>query len=285
VANESEHNLYWEALINQYNLIGLGGLVALSLLMLITGVASWYVPMLIALGFEMMYLAAIPETEFFKRAVKAKYNELSDLDRAEQLERRLGRLHPVQRRRFEEISALVDDTKTNLKENDSMGSAVRGKLDTLRDRYLWLMELLNAYEHYLASIRPGQIDEALADVESQIASQKSARVRKSLEERKEVLQKRKKRLERVHENHAIVRTQVMTIEDIMRLIHESSMTIQDPRGIGEQIDDLLIDVEATEEAVHDLDSIGSISGQDELDAFDKELEEAVQFAEMEVRSR
>ena len=104
----------------------------------------------------------------------------------------------------------------------------------------------------------------------------------TLEERKAVLIKLKARLERVNENHAIVRTQVMTIEDILRLIHESSMTIQNPADIGRQLDDLLIDVEATEEAVHELDSIGKISDQDDLAAFDKELEAALHVVEMEV---
>ena len=274
---KAERSLYWEAFINQYNLIGLGGMVALSLVM------GSPMPFLAALGFELIYLAVIPETEFFKKAVHAKYNEIDDAEAERRLRLRFERLHPVQRRRYDEIAALVESTKGNLAENDTMGLDVAHKLDVLRARYLWLMELLNAYESYLSSIRPGQIDDNLRDVASQIATSESSRVKATLEERRSVLNKRKARLERVHENHAIVRTQVMTIEDIMRLIHESSMTIQNPADIGRQIDDLLIDVEATEEAVQDLDTIGNSSGQDDLAAFDKELEDAIHMVEMETR--
>lgn len=275
---DSGHNLYWEAFINQYNLIGLGGMVALSVVM------ASPIPFLIALGVELIYVAFIPETEFFQRSVHAKYNLLDEEAQLRKMRERLERLHPVQRRRYDEISALVDSTKSNLDDNDAMGLDVAHKLEVLRDRYLWLMELLNAYESYLASIRPGQIEDNMKDVRSQIASTDSSRVKSTLEERLAVLEKRKARLARVNENHAIVRTQVMTVEDIMRLIHESSMTIQNPADIGRQIDDLLIDVEATEEAVHDLDSIGNISGEDELAAFDKELEEAIHIVEMETRA-
>lgn len=270
---KSEHSLYWEAFINQYNLIGLGGLVAMSVIL------GNPLPFLVGIGVELMYLAVIPETAFFQNVVKNKYSEMTEAERVAKHQQRLSRLHPVQRRRYDEIDALVDSTQANIDDNDSMGLNVGSKLNVLRDRYLWLMELLNAYEHYLASIRPGQIDDAIRDVDNQLASSDSERVKHTLQERRNVLEKRKVRLERVHENHAIVRTQVMTIEDIMRLIHESSMTIQNPADIGRQVDDLLIDVEATEEAVHDLESMGNISGQDELDAFDKELEEAIHVVE------
>ena len=271
-----EHSLYFEAFINQYNLIGLVGMVLLS------AVTGSPIPFLVALGLELMYVAVVPETEFFKNAVRAKYSHLDEADELRKLRGRLEALHPVQRRRFDEISALVESTQGNLRENESMGLDVASKLDVLRGRYLWLMEMLNAYESYLASIRPGQIEDAMSDVAAQIASTESSRVKATLEERKAVLIKRKARLERVNENHAIVRTQVMTIEDILRLIHESSMTIQNPADIGRQLDDLLIDVEATEEAVHELDSIGKISDQDDLAAFDKELEAALHVVEMEV---
>ncbi len=272
------HSLYWEAVINQYNLIGLAGMIALS------AVLGSPLPFLIALGFELMYVAVIPETEFFKRVVHAKYNEIDEADAMRKHRERLENLHPVQRRRFEEIAVLVESTKSNLDQNESTGLDITSKLDLLRARYLWLMELLNAYEHYLSSIRPGQIETNLSEVDQQIASTESSRVKSTLEERRSVLHKRKARLERVNENHTIVRTQVMTIEDIMRLIHESSMTIQNPADIGRQIDDLLIDVEATEEAVHDLDSFGNISAEDELSAFDKELEHAMEMVEMETRA-
>ncbi len=272
-----QHNLYWEALINQYNLITMGAMVALAV---VTG--SFY-PILVALALEMMYVALVPETKMFQRYVENKYSELSEEERLAKLRARLARLHPVQQRRFEEIAAIVDSTRANIADSDTMGTEVVTKLETLRERYLWLMELLNAYEHYLGMMRPNQISDAIRDVDDQLAAGPSDRVRESLDERREVLVKRQTRLERVNENHAIVRNQVMTIEDILRLIHESSMTIHNPKDIGRQIDDLLIDVEATEEAVHDLDAMGSISGQDDLDAFDKELEEALHHAEMEVQ--
>lgn len=274
----SDRNLYWEAFINQYNLIGLAGMVALS------AVLGSPLPFLVALGAELIYVAFIPETEFFQRSVAAKYNEIGEAEAQRKMRLRLERLHPVQRRRYDEIAALVDSTKLNLDENDSMGLDIVHKLDILRNRYLWLMELLNAYESYLASIRPGQIDDNLREVQAQIQHTDSNRVKATLEERLSVLEKRKARLVRVNENHAIVRTQVMTVEDIMRLIHESSMTIQNPADIGRQIDDLLIDVEATEEAVQDLDSIGNSSGQDDLAAFDKELEDAIHLVEMETHA-
>ena len=273
---KSKHNSYWEAVINQYNLIALGGLATLSVVTLSP------IPLLAAAGFEMIYLALLPETKFFQRYIHNKYSAIDEEERQRLLEGRLDRLHPVQRRRYYEVSAIVDSTMANLEESDVMGDEVLGKLSELRNRYLGLMELLKAYESYLSSIRPNQIQDALTDVDRQIATHDSARVKQSLEERRDVLLKRQARLARVHENHAIVRTQVMTIEDIMRLIHESSMGIQNPRDIGRQIDDLLFDVEATEEAVQDLDANGTASSDDDLAEFDRELEQALQQVDQSV---
>ena len=142
-----------------------------------------------------------------------------------------------------------------------------------------MMETANSYDRYLANVDHDKIKKDLHHVQARIATA-TGRVRSSLEERHDILSKRLTRLERVYENRTVVTTQINTVEDIMRLIYESSMSMTDPRGISQQVDDLLIDVESTEETVFELDDV---EYADEAQvAFDAELEKALEDAEVEL---
>lgn len=269
---EEERNLYAEAFLNQYNI----------LFMIFAFIASLILgsvfPAIVMAGIELIYMIFVPDSALFKRYVAAKYAAEDEEKARAALDERLRRLHIQQRQRYETLAHLVTMTKDNLakQQADSMHSSMIIKLDTLRDRFLWMMELSNSYNHYLGAVQGQDFVRIKQDIQKQLDSSDSPRLRRTLEERLAVLDKRQERLEQVRENHTIVHNQIHTVEDIMRLIYESSMTMKNPQGISQQIDDLLIDVESTEESVMEF-------SEDEtnmaFDNFDAELNQAVQATE------
>ena len=275
-----KRNLYKEAFINQYNLILLSFAVVMAVT---TGIAggAFYLPIIAALGLEMLYLGFVPETKIFQRMVDQKYLAMDEEEIALKLQRRLDNLTFEQRARHDGLSGIIENTKQNLnRQGAGLGDAMIDKLETLKERFLWMMETANSYNRYLANIDHDRLKKDLHHVQATMATAKKGRIKKSLEERHSILSKRLERLERVYENRTVVTTQIATVEDIMRLIYESSMSMTDPRGISQQVDDLLIDVESTEETVFELDQVEAIDEKDV--AFDAELEKAIEDAEIEL---
>ncbi|MEM1349231.1 MAG: hypothetical protein AAGI01_11790 [Myxococcota bacterium] len=270
MAHKHDRNAYVESFLNQYNLIMLGFSVVLGMIFF-----SW-LPLLIAFGLEIMYLALFPDTALYEAYIKRKYAELDAAEERKLLETRLASLTSAQRANFDMIQTLVVSTKENFREKqaESMYSSMITKLDQLQVHFLRMMELINSYESYLNSVRPGELERARNDVRRQLQTS-SARLQKSLHERLDILDKRIDRLKSVRENHTIVRTQLDTIADMMRFFYESSLTMDNPKGISQKIDDLLIDLESTEETVLEFDDTSRA-----MSTFDEALEEAVHEAQV-----
>lgn len=263
--------------MNQYNLILLGFAGAASVVTLSP------IPLLAAAGLEMLYIAFIAETDFFQRHVDNKYLQLDMEAENQRMDDRLKRLDSGQRRRYERITKLIEETKQRFDDQGAgLGDPMIDKLQVLNERFLWMMETANSYQLYLNDVDQPALMNSLADVEL-AAEQTNGRVQASLKERRDVLKKRLNRLEKVTENHIVVTNQIATVEDIMRLIYESSMSMTDPRGISQQVDDLLVDLESTEETLSELDRIDD-ANETEL-AFDEELELAIQEAHEEAKAR
>ena len=269
-----KRNLYKEAFISQYNLI----LLAFAL---VVGVISGsLLPIVAAVGMEILYLAFVPETQIFKRLVDKKYAEIDQEMLTSQYEERMSKLQWGQRERYESLAGLIENTKENLnRHGEGLGDSMVGKLRTLEERFLWMMETANSYDHYLKNVDHDKLKGDLHQVQSSIATAKGV-VKRTLEERHNILSERLERLEKVYENRIVVNTQISTVEDMMRLIFESSLSMTDPRGISQQVDDLLIDVESTEETVSELDGV-NYNDDTELE-FDSELEKAIEAAEIQV---
>lgn len=272
---KNKRNLHKEAFVSQYNLI------LLAFAMVAAVISGSFLPIVAAVGLEVLYLAFVPETQVFKRLVDQKYSEIDQEEIDNQYEKRMSGLQFGQRQRYESLAGLIQDTKKNLnKHGDGLGDSMVEKLRTLEERFLWMMETANSYDHYLGKVDHDKLQRDLHHVQATISTAKGV-IKKTLQERHNILSKRLERLEKVYENRTVLNTQISTVEDIMRLIFESSLSMTDPRGISQQVDDLLIDVESTEETVSELDGVDY---QEELELeFDAELEKAM--AEVEEESQ
>lgn len=264
-----KYNYFAEAFLLQYNLIALGFFAALAILL-------WSpLPLLLAVGMEIIYMALVPTSQPFERFLEARDRQERADAREDALDDRLEKLSPWQRQNYERAKELVTGIKNNFdKQADDMGYATIEKLATLKERLLWMMELSNIYDNYLGGLNDRQLEHEISNVEGQLESA-SGRLAQSLRERLNVLRKRQSRLSKVRENKAIIQNQIKTVMDILHLMQESSMTIRNPSGISQQLDDLLTDVEATEATISEIEHVDAHGADAD---FDRELEEALEMA-------
>ena len=262
-----ERNYTLEAVTYQYNLIFLAFLMLLSVVM-------WSaMPLTLAAGVEMIYLAMVPGTEVFQRSVENKYRAIEADNERKKLESRVEKLPLDRRARLEQVMNLIENTRANLTDDpDNMLSGVESRLGAFQERYLGLCEAEHNYRTLMNTVNEGALVREIAGVEQEIKSA-SSRVKRSLEERYEVLVKRLERMRLVRDNGSIIRNQLATIEDTLKLIHESSLTMRNPQSVSTQLDDLLSEMQIAEDAVLEAESVVG-SNDSRLEAFERELEEA-----------
>jgi hypothetical protein len=59
----------------------------------------------------------------------------------------------------------------------------------------------------------------------------------------------------VGDNQKVVEAQCGAIEDVLELIRDQSVTMRDPQQVSDQLDNLVHDVEQTEETVREVEAV------------------------------
>jgi len=60
---------------------------------------------------------------------------------------------------------------------------------------------------------------------------------------------------KVGENQKVVEAQCAAIEDVLELIRDQSVTMRDPQQVSDQLENLVRDVEQTEETVREVEAV------------------------------
>ena len=84
-------------------------------------------------------------------------------------------------------------------------------------------------------------------------------------QRIEILTKRLERFAKVGENQKVVEAQCAAIEDVLELIRDQSVTMRDPQQVSNQLDNLVHDVEETEETVRQVEAVFEMATPDMSD--------------------
>src|SRR5260370_740623 len=80
----------------------------------------------------------------------------------------------------------------------------------------------------------------------------------------EILAKRLEKFEKIRENRQVVDAQCAATEDVLQLIRDQSVTMRDPRQISDQLENLVQDVEQTEQNVKEVEAIFELATPDEV---------------------
>jgi len=131
---------------------------------------------------------------------------------------------------------------------------IRKKVQKLLSNYLTLLDMNKRYTNYSDQSLEENLTAEIENEEQVISQTQSERLRDTKKRRVAILKKRLKEFKTANEKSMICETHLETIEDAIRYIYEQSMTMNDPKEIGFQLDNLLADVEETSEIIRDLDS-------------------------------
>ena len=253
---QTEPNYVKEAFQWQYNLIGLGGAMAASV------ISMNPLPIILAAGVELMYLAMVPAMPRFQRLIRSRQFELNKDAQDESLKKMLYTLPQPRRDRYQQLEQLCAVIRANLARLSSTSQMFVGQLDGRLNGLLAAFVRLANHDmqhiQYLNVTNPDSIRREAEALAAHLAKE-TPRVQEVNKKRIEILHKRLEKYSKISENRQVIDAQCHAIEDVLQLIREQSMTMEDPQQLSERLETLVRDVESTEDSVREVEAIFQMS--------------------------
>ncbi len=251
-----EINFVKEAAKLQYNWIALAGAAAFAL------ISNSLLPLILAAGFELIYLSIVPSNPRFQRLVRSwKYAEQERRHQIS-LSALFDELPPTLRTRYVALESKCRAIRTNYSRLSSTSQIFVGqmeeKLQGLMQAYLRLLCASNQYTQARKNADPEEIKRDLAQLQRALDSD-PPKVQDINRKRIQILTKRLEKLEKMCENTKVIDAQCAGIEDVLELIRDQSVTMRDPQQVSEQLGSLVHDVEQTEETVQQVEAIFALA--------------------------
>lgn len=256
--NDRPINYTREAFLHPWNLTFLIAGLVTALGISFTNSPSWLFDtvLLFTTALELLYLGIMPRQERFRRAVRARRAaEHARPPSQKELFRLLSR---SSQRRYIRLRDLEKQIQSNYQK---LSYASQGLLEShlqkiaeLLRAYLNLLYQKERYALYLGQTSEDKLVEALQVLQKDMVDD-APRVRAIKERRRRILEQRLERIKKVREHLEIIEAQLDTIDDVIRYIHEQSLTLRNPEEITFQLDMLLSEVEETEATVAEIEDM------------------------------
>ena len=251
-SRRSEPNYIKEAFKWQYNLIDLGGAAAFSV------VAGSPLPMMLAAGVELMYLASVPNISAFQRLVRSWQYADEKKEHDDRLREMQYALPPEIRDRFRNLEMIAAAIRRNYARLSSTSQAFIGQIETqLQGLMTAFVRLANAdtqHVQYLQNTDQNAIRREIQYLKDRLPKE-APKVQEINKKRIEILDKRVEKHQKIRENRQVIDAQCRAIEDVLQLIHDQSITMTDPQQVSDRLESLVKDVEQTEETVREVEAI------------------------------
>jgi uncharacterized protein YukE len=257
--DHGEINFVREAFRLQYNWIALVGAGLFAI------VSGSLLPMMLAGGLELMYLAIVPQNTRFQRLVRSWKlgEELSR--RQQQFAELLGGLPSEAKSRYAQLAQVCASVRRNFSQLSSTSQIfleqMNSRLDGLLRGYARLLVTSSQQEQYLKSTDPNEIKREIAALQRAMNSD-SPKVQEINKKRIEILNKRLEKYQKISENQDVVTAQCAAVEDVLHLVRDQSVTMRDPQQVSDQLENLVREVEQTEQTVQQVEAVFGSMSQD-----------------------
>ncbi len=247
----------------QYNLIGLIGAAAYSV------ISGSPLPLVLASGLELMYLALLPQNSRFRRLARSWKFEDKKREQKKRLNEIYRNLPTEMRSRAAYLMQTAQAIRTTYAQleygSHVLASQMDEKLNGLLESHIRLLQTARTHREYLKSLNPDQVRTEAEYLEKSL-DKEPLKVREINQRRIDILRKRLDKFEKIRENSQVVDAQCAAVEDVLQLIRDQSVTMKDPRQISAQLDHLVADVEQTEQSVREMEEIFALTASpaDEL---------------------
>ena len=251
-AGLSQQDYVRAALKWQYNWIGLAGAAAFAL------VSGTGLPIVLAAGLEMMYVALVPQSSRFRRLVRSWKYAAERREHQKRLDEIYQNLPPEMRSRYGYVQQVAQAIRANYSQlsyaSQVFANQMESKLAGLLEGYVRLLHTAYTHREYVKSLNPDQVRGEIASLEKALAAE-PAKVQEINQRRIEILRKRIGKFDKIKENRQVIDAQCAAIEDVLQLIRDQSVTMRDPQEVSAQLDHLVEDVEQTEQSVKEMEEI------------------------------
>ena len=253
-----DHTDYVKAALKwQYNWIGLAGAGAFALL------SGTGLPLVLAAGLELMYVALVPQSSQFRRLVRSWAYEEEKAQRQKKLAALIRELPQDLTRSYEAILTTCRYIRGNYSRLSSTSQMfmhqIEDQLKGLPQAYLSLLHAAHMHREYLRTTDSATIQKEMDQLQKSLDSDKP-KVREINCKRIEILTKRMEKFGNIRENLQVIEAQCEAMEDVLNLIRDQSVTMRDPQQISDQLETLVKDVEQTQNDVKEIESIFELAG-------------------------
>lgn len=252
-------NFVKEAFNIQYNWIALAGACAFSI------VSGSLLPIILAGGLELMYLAVVSQNWRFQRLVRSWRMGEELKRRQEQFAQLLESLVPDAKARYFKLAQVCATVRGNFAQLSSTSRVfldqIDARLDGLLRGYARLLLVSSQQQQYLKSTDLTEIKHEIASLQQSLTKD-PPKVQDINKKRVEILNKRVEKYQKICENQEVVNAQCSAVEDVLNLVRDQSVTMRDPQQVTDQLDNLVRDVESTEHNVHEMEAIFGSMGAD-----------------------
>lgn len=247
-------NFLKEAFNIQYNWIALGAAGAFAL------VSASFLPLMLAAGAELMYLATVSNNSRFQRLVRSWKLADEKQQTQQSLADLLRHLPADLQGRYIKLAEVCGGIRANFTQLSSTSQLfvqqMDSRLEGLLHGYARLLQAAYQQRQYAKTVDLDAIKNQIAALQKKINSD-PPQVRDIDSKRIEILSKRLDKCQKIGENRQVVEAQLAAMEDVLQLVRDQSITMRDPQQVSDQLDSLIHDVEQTEETVKQMEAIFS----------------------------
>ena len=247
-----EINFVKEAFNLQYNWIALAGACVFGI------ISGSLLPIFLAGGAELMYLAIVSQNWRSQRLVRSW--KLGEAQKQRQVEfaEMLNNLSAEAKARYYKLAQICASVRGNFLQFSSTSQVflqqIEARLDGLLHGYARLLLVSSQQQQYLKSTDLNEIKREIAALQGSVAKD-PPKVQDINKKRIEILNKRVEKYQKICENQEVVNAQCSAVEDVLHLVRDQSVTMRDPQQVSDQLDNLVRDVEQTEQTVQQVEAI------------------------------
>jgi len=246
----------------QYNWIGLAGAAAFAL------VSGTGLPIVLAAGIELMYMAIVPQSSRFRRLVRSWKYAAEKRAHEMRLNELYKELPPEMRERYNGVLEVAQAIRANYSRLSStsqiFAKQMEDKLSGLLHGYVRLLHTAHAHHEYVQTLDPEFVANGIEILEKGLANE-PPKVQEINSKRIEIMRKRLAKFDKIRENREVIDAQCAAIEDVLQLIRDQSVTMRDPQEVSAQLDHLVQDVEQTEQSVREVEAIFALASPEGMD--------------------
>jgi hypothetical protein len=253
-SGEKKISFVKEAFDNQYNWIGLGAAAAFAL------VSASFLPLLLAAGAELIYLSVVPNNSRFQRLVRSWKLAEEKQQTQQSLSDLLRNLPGDLQTRYVRLAEVCGGIRANFAQLSSTSQIfvqqMDSRLEGLLHGYARLLQACYQQRQYAKTVDPEAIKAEIAGLQRRLVGDPPV-VQEIDKKRIEIMSKRLEKFHKIAENRQVVDAQIAEMEDVLQLVRDQSITMRDPQQVSDQLENLVHDVEQTEETVKQVEAIFS----------------------------